>query len=87
MAAATTNLTTLVADSVAIWSPAAQDSLDLHQIFVGTSAVVELASVSIPNADAVEHELHYFPSPGQVASTGRVGELHSLGDRKARRGE
>ena len=66
MADATTNLTTIVADSVAIWSPAAQDSLDLHQIFVGTSAVVEPTSISIPNADSVAHELHYFPGPGQV---------------------
>ena len=63
----TTNLTTIVADSVSIWSPAAQDSQDLHQIFVGTSAVVEPTSVSIPNADAVEHELkHITPGPGQV---------------------
>ena len=57
MADATTNLTTIVADSVSIWSPAAQDSQDLHQICVGTSAVVEPTSVSMPNADAVETKL------------------------------
>ena len=66
MADATTNLTAIVVDSVAIWSQAAQDSLDLHQIFVGTSAVVGPTSVPVPNADAVEHELQYFPGPGQV---------------------
>ena len=62
-----TNLTTIVADSVSIWSPAAQDSLDLHHIFVGNSAVTEPVTVSIPNADAVETELQYTaPGPGQV---------------------
>ena len=67
MASATTNLTTVVADSISIWSRAAQDSLDLHDIFVGTSAVVEPVTVSIPNADAVEHELQYTaPGPAQV---------------------
>ena len=63
---ATTNLTTIVADSVSIWSPAAQDSRDLHEIFVGTSAVVEPVTVSVPNADAVETELRYTACPGQV---------------------
>jgi len=67
MASATTNLTSIVADSVAVWSPAARDTRDLHEIFVGTSDVVEPTSVSIPNADAVETELQYTaPGPGQV---------------------
>ena len=66
MANATTNLTTVVADAVSIWNPAAQDSQDLHQIFIGTSAIVEPHIVSVPNADAVETELRYNPAPGQV---------------------
>ena len=67
MTSAATNLTTIVADSVSVWSPAARDTRDLHEIFVGTSAVVEPTSVPIPNADAVETELPYTaPGPGQV---------------------
>ena len=66
MANATSNLTTVIADAVSIWNPAAQDSQDLHQIFVGTSAFVEPHLVSIPNADAVETELRYTPGPGLV---------------------
>ena len=66
MANATTNLTTITADAVSIWKPAAQDSQDLHQIFVGTSAIVEPHLVSIPTADAVETELRYTPGPGLV---------------------
>ena len=67
MADAATNLTTIVADSVSIRSPAAKDNLDLHEIFIGNSAVVEPVTVSRPNADAVEHELQYTaPGPGQV---------------------
>ena len=66
MANATTNLTTITADAMSIWNPAAQDSQDLHQIFVGTSAFVEPHLVSIPNADAVETELRYTPGPGLV---------------------
>ena len=66
MANATTNLTTITADAVSIWNPAAQDSQDLHQIFVGTSAIVEPHLVSVPNADAVETELRYTPGLGQV---------------------
>ena len=57
MASAATNLTTVIADSVAVWSPGARDTLDLHEIFMGSSAVVEPTSISIPNADAVETQL------------------------------
>ena len=65
MTSAATNLTTIVADSVSVWSPAARDTRDLHEIFVGTSAVVEPTSVPIPNADAVEAELQCTaPGPG-----------------------
>ena len=67
MASAATNLTTVVDDSVSVWSPAARDTLDLHEIFLGTSAVTEPVTVSIPNADAVETELQYTaPGPGQA---------------------
>ena len=66
MASPATNLTTVVADSVSVWSPATRDTRDLHEIFVGTSAVTEPVTVSIPNADAVETELRYSPGPGQV---------------------
>ena len=67
MTDAATNLPTIVADSVSIWSAAAKDTLDLHQIFIGHGAVVEPVIVSKPNADAVEHELQYAaPGPGQV---------------------
>ena len=66
MANATTNMTTITADAVSIWNPAAQDSQDLHQIFINTSAIVEPHLVSIPNADAAETELRYNPGPGLV---------------------
>ena len=66
MASATTNLTTIVADAVSIWNPGAQDSQDIHQIFVSASAVVQPYTVSVPNADAVETKLQYTPGPGQV---------------------
>jgi len=66
MASAATNLTTVVADSVSVWSPAARDTWDLHEILVGTSDVVEPTSVSIPNS-AVETELQYTaPGPHLV---------------------
>ena len=87
MASPATNLTTIVADSVAVWSPAAQDTRDLHEIFVGVGDVVEPHTVSIPNADAVETELQYTPQSGAGASAGRDGGLHSSGDRKAGGGE
>ena len=66
MANATTNLKTITADAVSIWNPAAQDSQDLHQIFINASAIVEPHTVSVPNADAVETQLRYNPGPGQV---------------------
>ena len=67
MASPAANLTTIVADSVSVWSPALRDTRDLHEIFVGTSAVTEPVTVSIPNADAVETELQYTaPGPGLV---------------------
>ena len=63
MASAATNLTTVIA----VWSLAARDTLDLHEIFVGNSTVTEPVTVSIPNADAVETELQYTaPCPGLV---------------------
>ena len=68
MASPATNLTTIVADSVAVWSPPAQDTRDLHEIFVGIGDVVRPHTVSIPNADAVETELQYTPGPGQVTA-------------------
>ena len=66
MAFPATNLTTVVADSVSVWSPALRDTRDLHEIFVGVGDVVQPKSVSIPNANAVETELKYTPGPGQV---------------------
>ena len=66
MASPATNLTTVVADSVSVWSPALRETRDLHEIFVDVGAVVEPATVSVPNADAVESELRYTPGPGQV---------------------
>ena len=66
MASPATNLTTVVADSVSVWSPALRETRDLHEIFVGVGAVVEPTTVLVPNADAVENELRYNPSPGQV---------------------
>ena len=66
MASPSTNLTSIVADSVSVWSPALRETRDLHEIFVGVGDVVRPATVSVPNADAVESELRYNPTPGQV---------------------
>ena len=66
MASPATNLTTVVADSVSVWSPALRQTRDLHEIFVGVGAVVEPATVSVPKADAVENELRYTPGPMQL---------------------
>jgi len=66
MASPATNLTTIVTDSVSVWSPAARDTQDLHEIFVGVGDVAQPKSVSIPNADAVETGLQYTPRPSQV---------------------
>ena len=66
MASPATNLTSIVADSVSVWSPALRETRDLHEIFVGVGDVVRPATVSVPNADAVESELRYNPTPGQV---------------------
>ena len=66
MASPATNLTTVVADSVSVRSPALRETWDLHDIFVGVGAVTEPATVSVPNADAVETELRYTPAPGHV---------------------
>ena len=57
MASPATNLTSIVADSVSVWSPALRETRDLHETFVGVDAVVEPTTVSDPNADAVETEL------------------------------
>ena len=66
MASPATNLTSIVADSVSVWSPALRETRDLHEIFVGVGAVVEPTTVSVPNADAIESKLKYTPEPGQV---------------------
>ena len=72
MANATTNLTTVVADAVSIWNPAAQDRQDLHQILIGANAIVEPHTVSVPNADAVETELRYNPARNSIPPTGNT---------------
>ena len=86
MASPATNLLSIVADSVSVWSPALRETRDLREIFVDVGAVVEPATVSVPNADAVETELRYTPGPGQVpALDGLVNYI--AGDSEAGSGE
>ena len=67
MADVATNLTDNVADTVSIWSPAAQNTLELHESFLSNDDVMEPAVVAKPNAEAVETELQYTsPGPAQV---------------------